>query len=206
VPLPGTAVEGMGTEGVGDPDGSGVRGVGGEVEVVPVGAVVAVAVGDAVREVLVCVVAGVEDWTAPVGVLGAPGEPAPVGRPGAGTPASPPAIGPEVAGVGTPPLPPVPPGVEAEPAPPGAFVDVGLVAGFWLFLRAGRGSRSPGLIGPPAKLKPRSRTYPRHTAAAVPSAQATHARRRPEASTKTGEWITSPMRSLTGGMSPHARP
>jgi hypothetical protein len=189
---PGAALEGVGTEeGTGEADGRGVRGVGTEVDAV------GVAGGEDLRVVLARGVARVDDSTAPVGVLVAPG---------AVAPAPPPATDPELAGVGVPPLPPAASGVVADPPLPGPFVGPGVVGGFWLFLRAGTGRRSPGLIGPPAKLKPSSRTYPRQSAAATPSAQATHARRRPEPSTKTGEWITWSTRSLTAATSPHLRP
>ena len=56
-----------------------------------------------------------------------------------------------------------------------------------VWLRPGRGSRSPGLMGPPAKLKPSSTTYPRHSAPPMPMAHITHARRCPDSSTKTGD-------------------
>jgi hypothetical protein len=54
-------------------------------------------------------------------------------------------------------------------------------------LRPGNGSRSPGLTGPPARLKPSSSTYPMHSAPATPRLHITHARRLPDSSTNTGE-------------------
>ena len=108
--------EGVGPGRDGDADGRGVlRGVGEDAEGLEV------VVVDGVRVALAAGVARVDEWTAPVGVLVAPG---------AVTPAPPPTIAPVLAGVGAPPLPPVPPGVAAEPGLPGVFVEVGVDDGF----------------------------------------------------------------------------
>jgi hypothetical protein len=108
--------EGVGTGRDGDADGRGVPpGVGGDVEDLEV------VVVDGVRVALARGVARVDDWPAPVGVPVAPG---------AVTLAPPPTIAPVLAGVGAPPLPPVPPGVAAEPGLPGVFVEAGVDDGF----------------------------------------------------------------------------
>ena len=64
--------------------------------------------------------------------------------------------------------------------------------------RPGNGSRSPGLIGPPARLKPSSTTYPRHSAPPTPRAHITHPRRCPDSSTNTGEWAVCWTASVMG--------